>query len=435
VRAQDLIAKKRDGGELTADEIRYLVHGYTRGEIPDYQMAAFLMAVYFRGMSAAETTHLTWAIVESGERVDLSGAPGVKVDKHSTGGVGDKTTLALVPLVAAAGVPVAKMSGRALGHTGGTVDKLESIPGFRTGLSPAEFIEQLRRVGAVIAGQSRDVTPADKAIYALRDVTGTVESIPLIASSVMSKKIASGADAFVLDVKVGRGAFMKELSQAQALAEAMIGIARLSRRRAVAWITSMEQPLGCAVGNALEVAEAIEALKGEGPRDVEELVVALAGEMIYLGEKAADPGEGKKRAAEILRSGAALAKFRELVAAQGGDPGVVDDPESLLVAPVKADVAAPSGGWVAAVDSYAVGLATMALGAGRVRKEDAIDPSVGIVLRKKVGDAVRPGESLATVHARSDEEADTAATAVLGAYSIESQPAKPPALLIQRLES
>ncbi len=286
-----------------------------------------------------------------------------------------------------------------------------------------------------IAGQSRDVTPADKAIYALRDVTGTVESIPLIASSVMSKKIASGADAFVLDVKVGRGAFMKELSQAQALAEAMIGIARLSRRRAVAWITSMEQPLGCAVGNALEVAEAIEALKGEGPRDVEELVVALAGEMIYLGEKAADPGEGKKRAAEILRSGAALAKFRELVAAQGGDPGVVDDPESLLVAPVKADVAAPSGGWVAAVDSYAVGLATMALGAGRVRKEDAIDPSVGIVLRKKVGDAVRPGESLATVHARSDEEADTAATAVLGAYSIESQPAKPPALLIQRLES
>lgn len=435
MRALDLIVKKREGGSLSGEEIRFLVHGYTRGEIPDYQMAAFLMAVYFRGMSAEETTHLTWAIVESGETVDLSAAPGIKVDKHSTGGVGDKTTLILVPLVAAAGVPVAKMSGRSLGHAGGTLDKLESIPGFRTELAPEEFVRRLREIGAVIAGQSAKVTPADKAIYALRDVTGTVESLPLIASSVMSKKIAAGADAFVLDVKTGRGAYMKEIQDAVELARAMIDIARISRRRAVAWVTAMDQPLGRAVGNAVEVAEAIETLKGGGPQDLEELVVALGGEMLYLGEKAADPAHGRKLAAEILHSGAAYAKFREIVLAQGGDPGVIEASESLLTAPVVLAAQAPTGGWVEAVDAYAVGLATMALGAGRSKKDDPIDPAVGVVLQKKVGDRVRPGERLATIYARSEHEAGEAARAVAAAYAIGSQRVQPLALLIQRFEA
>jgi len=435
MRAQDVIVKKRDGGSLTEEEIRYLVLGYSRGEIPDYQMAAFLMAVYFRGMSAEETAHLTQAMVDSGERIDLSGVSGVKVDKHSTGGVGDKTTLVVVPIVAAAGVPVAKMSGRSLGHAGGTLDKLESIPGFRTQLSPEEFVLQLRQVGAAIAGQSASVTPADKAMYALRDVTGTVESLPLIASSVMSKKIASGADALVLDVKAGRGAYMKSLEEATELARAMVDIARLSQRRAVAWVTAMEQPLGYAVGNALEVAEALETLQGRGPADLVELAVALSGEMIYLGGKAADPGQGATLAAEILRSGAALDKFREIVAAQGGKVQALEAESLRAGAPYAAEAFTESSGWVEAIDAYAVGLVTMALGAGRRRKEDAIDPWVGVILRKKVGEPVARGESLATVYAKTEAEAENAASAIAQAFVIAPQRKEPPRLLIRRFEA
>jgi len=431
MRAVDLIRHKRNGGELSAAEISYLVNGYVSGDIPDYQMSAWAMAVFFRGMTERETADLTIAMADSGERTDLSGVAGVKVDKHSTGGVGDKTTLVLGPLVAAAGVPVAKMSGRGLGHTGGTIDKLESIPGFRVELDRQAFIDQVNRIGVAVVGQSGNMTPADKKLYALRDVTATVESIPLIASSVMSKKIAAGADAIVLDVKTGSGAFMKTVEEAETLARAMVGIGTLVGRRTAAVISDMDQPLGLSIGNALEVAEAIATLRGEGPNDLETICLALAVHMVVLGGKAETEAEALELLRSKLRSGEALAKFREFVAAQGGDPAVADDPARLPAAPVRVEATAAAAGFVQAVDAEELGLAAMTLGAGRAAKDDAIDYAVGLVLSRKVGDRVEAGETLAVLHAAADDHrAKEAAERVRAAYRIADTPSAPRPLLL-----
>src|SRR5256712_3985630 len=369
MRAYELIQKKRDGGELTAGEISAILAGYVAGEIPDYQMSAFLMAVYFRGMSSRETADFTLAMVRSGETLDLGAIRGIKVDKHSTGGVGDKTSLVLIPLVAAAGAPVAKMSGRGLGHTGGTIDKLESIPGFRTQLDTRAFIDQVNRVGCAIVAATNELVPADKKLYALRDVTATVDSIPLIASSVMSKKIAGGSDAIVLDVKTGSGAFMKTLDGARDLAKAMVGIGAQVGRRTTALITDMAQPLGRAVGNALEVAEALETLRGEGPKDLRELCLELGAQMVTLAGVTRTAEEGKALLTKMLGDGSALAKFAQMVEAQGGDRRVVDDTRWLPAAPGRIALEAPSAGVVPAVGAQALGLAAMGLGAGRATKD------------------------------------------------------------------
>ena len=421
MRAVDIIRRKRDGGELTAREIAFLIEGFTRGEIPDYQMSAFAMAVLFRGMTDAETAELTLAMARSGGQLDLGGIPGVKVDKHSTGGVGDKTTLIVAPLAAAAGVPVAKMSGRGLGHTGGTIDKLESIPGFRTELSPEAFIRQVREIGLAVAGQSGDLAPADKKLYALRDVTATVESIPLIASSVMSKKIAAGADAIVLDVKTGSGAFMKTPEDAERLAQAMVAIGRLVGRKTAAVISDMDQPLGRAIGNALEVREAIAALRGEGPEDLTRLCLALAAHMAVLGGKAASLDEAAAMLERILKSGEALEKFRRFVAAQGGDPAVVDDPDRLPSAPRRIAVKAERAGYVRRIDAEKLGLAAMVLGAGRAVKDAPIDHAVGVVLGRKPGDRVEAGEALAELHVTRGGE-DEALRLAAEAFEIGDEP-------------
>ncbi len=425
MRAYDLILRKRDGGELAPDEIEALIAGYLRDEVADYQMSAFLMAVYFRGMTAAETAALTMALVRSGQTVDLRAIPGVKVDKHSTGGVGDKTSLVLVPLVASCGVPVAKLSGRGLGHTGGTLDKLESIPGVRTDLSAEALAEQVRRVGCAIAGQTADLVPADRRLYALRDVTATVESVPLIAASVMSKKIAGGADAIVLDVKTGSGAFMKTLEASRALAETMVAIGRRVGRPTVALITDMDQPLGRTVGNAVEVEEAIAALKGEGPEDLTGLCLALGAQMLRLAGAAGSSAEAEARLREALTGGAALERFRRMVQAQGGDPRVVDEPRRLPQARLALPVPAPEGGYVVAIDGQAVGLAAMALGAGRARKEDLIDPAVGIRLLRKVGEGVRAGDPLALVLANETSRGEEAVRRVRAAYRLGPMPPPP----------
>ena len=418
MRAYDLIQKKRDGRTLSAGELAFLLDGFVEGHIPDYQMSTFLMAVFFRGMTLRETAEFTLAMVRSGETLDLTRIRGTKVDKHSTGGVGDKTSLVLIPLVAACGAPVAKLSGRGLGHTGGTVDKLESIPGFRTELSGEGFIEQVNRIGCAIAGPNANLVPADKKLYALRDVTATVDSVPLIAASVMSKKIAGGSDAIVLDVKTGSGAFMKTLDAARALARTMVDIGTEVGRRTVAVISDMGQPLGLAVGNALEVREAIDTLGGGGPDDLRELCLTLGSHMLVLAGVVSAPEAARVRLAEALERGDALRKFAEMVRAQGGDAAVVEAPDRLPAAPVVEPVASPAAGFVGAIDAEALGVAAMALGAGRATKDDTIDPAVGIVLRKKVGDPVRRGEPLADLHLRHGGQAGAGGAQVAAAYAV-----------------
>ena len=422
----ELIQRKRDGAELSADEIGELVLAYARDEVPDYQMAAFCMAAYFRGLTPAETHALTDAMVRSGETIDLSALGRKVVDKHSTGGVGDKTSIALGPVVAACGVPFAKMSGRGLGHTGGTLDKLEAIPGFRIELGGDEFIRQVRDVGMAIVGQTADLVPADKKLYALRDVTATVDIIPLIASSIMSKKIAGGADAIVLDVKVGDGAFMKTLDDARELAEAMVELGRRAGREVVCELTDMDQPLGRAVGNALEIAEVLDTLDGKGPPDLVELVVGASAHLLALSDLGVDVNEGRRRAQEALDGGAARDLYERWVRAQDGDARR----EALPTAPVTRPVPAPASGYVGAIATTAVGLAALHLGAGRMRKEDAIDHAVGVVCLAKRGDRVESGAPIAEIHARNDESAARAADEVLAAYSIvDTEPEERPIVL------
>ena len=426
IRVPELIERKRDGGELTADELAELMLGYAKGSIPDYQLAAFCMAVFFRGLTSAETYSMTDALIRTGETVDLHGALGRKVvDKHSTGGVGDKTSIAVGPVVAACGVPFGKMSGRGLGHTGGTLDKLESIPGFRVELSTEELIEQVRSVGLAIVGATANLVPADKKLYALRDVTATVDNYSLIAASIMSKKIAGGADAIVLDVKVGEGAFMKARADAEQLADVMIDLGRRAGREVVAVISDMNEPLGHAVGNALEIREAIATLRGEGPSDFVELVEEASTQLLALSDLGVSRDEARVKVKQALGDGSALASYERWITAQGGNPD-----ESLLpTAAVVRDVAAPSAGHVQSVGAVQVGNAALRLGAGRRDKEDPIDHSVGVVCLKKRGDRVDAGEPLAEIHARDDESAASAADEVLAAYELGDD-APPPRSVI-----
>ncbi|MBC1473870.1 pyrimidine-nucleoside phosphorylase [Listeria grandensis] len=403
MRMVDVISKKRDGKELTTEEIGFVVDGYTAGKIPDYQVSALAMAIFFQDMTDRERADLTMAMVNSGETIDLSAIEGIKVDKHSTGGVGDTTTLVLAPLVAALDVPVAKMSGRGLGHTGGTIDKLEAIEGFHVEITKEQFIDLVNRDKVAVIGQSGNLTPADKKLYALRDVTGTVNSIPLIASSIMSKKIAAGADAIVLDVKTGAGAFMKTDKDAENLAHAMVRIGNNVGRQTMAVISDMSQPLGFAIGNALEVQEAIDTLKGEGPEDLTELVLILGSQMVVLAKKAKDLDEARAMLKEVMANGKALAKFKDFLDNQGGDGSIVDDPSKLPQAKFKIDVPAKESGVVAEIVADEIGIAAMLLGAGRATKEDEIDLAVGIMLRKKVGDKVEAGEPLVTIYANKED--------------------------------
>jgi len=421
MRALDLIDKKKRGGELSADEIDFLIRGYTAGEIPDYQMSAFAMAVYFRSMTPAETAALTDAMAKSGDTVDLSALGDATVDKHSTGGVGDKTTLIVAPLAAALGCRVAKMSGRGLGHTGGTVDKLESVPGYRTVLSPADFLAQVEKIGVAVIGQSGNLAPADKKLYALRDVTATVDSLPLIASSIMSKKLAAGSRSIVLDVKIGSGAFMKTDADAEALAREMVKIGTACGRRMTAVLTDMDIPLGYSIGNAMEVAEAAEVLRGGGPADLREVSLTLAAEMASLALHIS-PEEGRARAEAALSDGSALAKAKQWIAAQGGEPAVLDNPALLPSAPITHEVIAQADGYIARMDTEAIGTAAMLLGAGRAAKEDAIDPAAGIRLLKKTGERVTQGDVLAVLYTSEYGRIASAEEKFRGALTLSAEP-------------
>jgi len=429
--AVDIIIKKRDGQALSKEEIDYFVRGFVTGDIADYQAAAWAMAVLWRGMSREETRNLTLSMAYSGETLDLHDVAPIVADKHSTGGVGDKTTIAVAPMVSACGLPVGKMSGRGLGFSGGTLDKLEAIPGFRVDLSVEEFRAQLAEIGLVVSGQTKRLAPADGKLYALRDVTGTVPSLPLIASSIMSKKIAAGADVIVLDVKTGRGAFMETLEEARALAHAMVDIGQGLGRQVAAVISDMNQPLGHAVGNALETAEAVMTLRGKGPEDFWRHCLAIAEQMLILGDRARDRATARSMLHEVVRSGRALRKLVEWVEAQGGDASVLGDPPAMAVASIVKDVVAPRSGQVAAIDAREVGLAAVDLGAGRRRKGDSIDHAVGIVLQAKVGDRVAAGDRLFTVHANDREECDRAQERVLQAYGWAEKGAEPPPLIYE----
>ncbi len=426
MRMTDLIAKKRDGMSLDTEEIRWMISAYTSGEIPDYQMSAMCMAILLRGMDERETLDLTMAMVHSGEVLDLSPIDGVKADKHSTGGVGDKTSLVLCPMVAACGLKIAKMSGRGLGHTGGTIDKLESFPGFSTELSDEQFFDNVNRIGIAIMGQTADLVPADRKLYALRDVTGTVPSIPLIVSSIMSKKLASGADVIVLDVKCGDGSFMKTPEQAEELARNLTAIGRLAGKRCAAIITDMDQPLGFAVGNALEVREAISVLKGEEEGDLLRLCLALGSCMLTEAGFTDTKEAAEAMLRETIRNGSALEKLAGMVRAQGGDAAAVYNPDLLLKAPVVLELPSPTGGTVSHIHAEAVGLVSMKLGGGRATKEDRIDPAVGVILRKKCGDRVDIGETLAEIHAPDAERAGEAAELLQECFEFSAEPVCPP---------
>jgi pyrimidine-nucleoside phosphorylase len=432
-RAIDLIRKKRDAEELSRDEITSLVNAYTAGDIPDYQVSAWLMAVVLRGMTRAETAALTDAMLHSGEVLDLSSISAKKVDKHSTGGVGDKTSLVLAPLAAAAGVAVPMISGRGLGHTGGTLDKLEAIPGFNVNLPVAQFRRVLETCGCAMIGQTAEIAPADRKLYSLRDVTGTVESPYLICASIMSKKLAEGIDALVLDVKTGSGAFMKSEKDAAFLAELMFETGERMGKRVVALITDMDQPLGCMIGNALEVVEVVEVLRGQGPEDLRELCLELAGWMLHLGGVSTTVAEGKKQSDKLLSSGKALDKFRQMVELQGGDPRVIDDPKKLRRAQHTVTISSPRDGYVVSLKCEQIGTACVVLGGGRERKEDSVDPTVGIVLHKKVGDAVSAGEPLATLHYNAETRAVRARQMMEESFQIGDSPGHEKRPLIHRV--
>lgn len=428
MRMVDLIEKKRDGGELSKEEINFIIDGYTDGTIPDYQMSSFLMSVFFKGMTATETANMTMAMVNSGDTIDLSSIKGIKVDKHSTGGVGDTTTIVLAPLVAAVGVPVAKLSGRGLGHTGGTVDKFESIAGFQVEINNEQFIKQVNEINIAVIGQTGNLTPADKKIYGLRDVTATVNSIPLMASSIMSKKIASGSDAIVLDVKMGAGAFMKDVDSAKELAKAMVEIGNNVGRNTMAVISDMDQPLGYAIGNALEVKEAIDTLRGEGPADLEELCLTLGSKMVVLANHADTVEEAREMLKEVIRNGKALETFKVFVRAQGGDDSVIDDPSKLPAAKYQIDVKAKEDGYVAGIEADSIGTAAMILGAGRATKESIVDLSVGLILRKKISDEVKKGDTIVTIHSNT-ENVENVIERIYESYKISAAKVAEPTLV------
>ncbi len=429
MRMYDIIMKKRNGDALTKKEIDFLIEGYTKGEIPDYQMSALTMAIFFNKMNAEETLNLTMAMANSGDMLDLSAIHGIKVDKHSTGGVGDKTSLALIPMVAAVGVPTAKMSGRGLGHTGGTIDKLESFTGFRTDISTEHFVDQVNRIGISIMGQTADLAPADKKLYALRDVTATVDNMSLIASSIMSKKLAAGADAIVLDVKTGSGAFMKKEEDSFALAKEMVTIGNGAGRTTIAVISDMDQPLGRAVGNALEVKEAIDTLKGEGPEDFKELCLTLGSYMVVAAGKATDKDEARAKLEEVIANGQALEKLAEFVEAQGGRKEEVYDTELLPKAQYIEEIVSEEEGYISGIVCDEIGICSLILGGGRETKESEIDLSVGLVLHKKKGDFVKKGDSLATIYANDTDKLNTAKKRFLAAYSFTDNGFEPESLI------
>ncbi|GEK57952.1 pyrimidine-nucleoside phosphorylase [Marinococcus halophilus] len=433
MRMVDIIAKKRDGKELSEEEIRWFVESYSSGEVPDYQASAFAMAIYFQDMTQKESAALTYAMAESGDQLDLSAIEGIKVDKHSTGGVGDKTTLIIGPIVAACGVPVAKMSGRGLGHTGGTIDKLESFRGFETEIPKEEFVNLVNEHKIAVAGQSGNLTPADKKLYALRDVTATVNSIPMIASSVMSKKIAAGADAIVLDVKAGSGAFMKEVEDAKRLAEAMVEIGQSLDRKTMAVISNMDQPLGRTVGNALEVKEAIETLQGDGPEDLHELSVKLSSYMLVAGGKADSLEQAEKMVLQVIKNGEALEKMKAFVENQHGDAAAVDNPDSLAAAEHRVEVKAKASGYVHGIEAEEIGVSAMLLGAGRATKDDVLDYSVGIELTKKIGDIVQKGDTIAIMHV-NDQDSTESAEKISQAFTISEAAVEKPVLIYETVQ-